>query len=253
MGMGVPVEGIRMDDMIRDGTGRETLSKQLTDRLGRRILSGEFPPGSRLPTERVLAEEYRVARHVVREALKRLETIGLLRIRQGSGIYVQQMQFDTGVKLFDLLLYDENRQLDGKFLLDVLEFREGLVRAIVRSATRRRNEADLGRLKLLLDELVVTHDEEKQEEILQEYYRVLVEATGNKVYHMVFNTLGGLLIRLRRLFDLPLVGSDTNLQTLREVYKAVKEGNPDEAEQVVARYMAVLDKTVSTILLAKQS
>ena len=234
-----------MDEVVRDGAGRETLSKQLTDRLGRRILLGEFPPGSRLPTERALAEEYGVARHVVREALKRLEAIGLLLIRQGSGIYVQQMQFDTGVKLFDLLLYDENRQLDGKFLLDVLEFREGLVRAIVRSATRRRTDEDLARLKLLLDELVVTYDENKQEEILQEYYLVLVNATGN--------TLGGLLIRLRRMFDLPLVGSDTNLQTLRSVYNAVRRGDPDEAEQVVARYMAILDKTVSTILLAKQS
>ncbi len=242
-----------MEDMDRVTAGRGTLSQQLTEKLGRRILSGEFPAGSRLPTERALSEEYGVARHVVREALKRLEAIGLLRIRQGSGIYVQQMQFDTGVKLFDVLLYDEQNRLDGKFLMDVLEFREAIVRAIVRSATRRRTDEHVARLKLLIDELVVTLDENKQEEILLEYYKVLVDATGNRVYRMVYNTLGGLLIRLRRMFDLPLVGSETNLQTIRAVYQAVRKGDPDEAEQMVSRYMSVLDKTVSAILVTKKS
>ena len=47
-----------------------TRSMDITERLTRRIISGEYPVGTKLPTERALAEEFDVARHVIREDRK---------------------------------------------------------------------------------------------------------------------------------------------------------------------------------------
>ena len=66
------------------------LYRQIADQLRGLIERGEYAAGSRLPTERDLAEQLKVSRPTVREALIALEVEGLVRIRVGSGIYVSE-------------------------------------------------------------------------------------------------------------------------------------------------------------------
>src|SRR5215475_9393917 len=68
------------------------LYRQIADQLRQLIDDGEYPVGSRLPTERELAEKLGVSRPTVREALVALEVEGRLRIKVGSGIYVIEHQ-----------------------------------------------------------------------------------------------------------------------------------------------------------------
>lgn len=65
------------------------LYRQVADQLRQLIDSGEYAVGSRLPTERELAEQFGLSRPTVREALIALEVEGRIRIRVGSGIYVR--------------------------------------------------------------------------------------------------------------------------------------------------------------------
>lgn len=66
------------------------LYRQVADHLRALIEAGDFPAGSRLPTERELAERLGISRPTVREALIALEVEGRVRIRVGSGIYVTE-------------------------------------------------------------------------------------------------------------------------------------------------------------------
>src|SRR4051794_11226766 len=75
---GVPLEAVEARRLYR----------QVADQLRALIDSGEYRVGSRLPTERDLAEQLKVSRPTVREALIALEVEGRERIRVGSGIYV---------------------------------------------------------------------------------------------------------------------------------------------------------------------
>ncbi|GAA4214436.1 GntR family transcriptional regulator [Actinocatenispora rupis] len=67
---------------------RSPLALSLAASLEREILSGHWPVGSKLPTERELAARSRVSRQVVREAFDELERAGFIIRRQGSGTYV---------------------------------------------------------------------------------------------------------------------------------------------------------------------
>lgn len=67
---------------------RSGLSDQVITELRNQITSGEWPVGSRIPTEPELVEQLGVARNTVREAVRALAHNGLLDIRQGSGTYV---------------------------------------------------------------------------------------------------------------------------------------------------------------------
>ena len=68
------------------------------------ILHGQYPPGSKLPPERELSKRLRVNRASLREALKKLEHLGLVRIRQGDGTRVQNFMETGGIELVQHLL-----------------------------------------------------------------------------------------------------------------------------------------------------
>ena len=63
--------------------------QQIADKLSAMIESGDFPPGSYLPPERELAEQFGVSRTSVREALIALEVSGLVSVRVGDGVKVR--------------------------------------------------------------------------------------------------------------------------------------------------------------------
>ncbi len=72
------------------------LYQQIAQQLRQLILSGEFPPGNRLPAERELASQLGVSRPSVREALIALEVEGWVEVRTGSGVYVLERSARTG-------------------------------------------------------------------------------------------------------------------------------------------------------------
>jgi GntR family transcriptional repressor for pyruvate dehydrogenase complex len=75
-------------------SGHEVRSEQVwsatVDHLRTLIDSGELPPGSRLPAERVLCDQLGISRGSLRQALRVLDSIGYVQIRAGSGTYVRE-------------------------------------------------------------------------------------------------------------------------------------------------------------------
>ncbi len=86
------------------------VSEEVTDRIKRAILLGEFKAGDKLPSERDLAKQFQVSRVAIREALRKLEHSGFTVIRQGAtgGTYVTDLTFEYLTDAFlDLFLSDK--------------------------------------------------------------------------------------------------------------------------------------------------
>lgn len=77
-----------------------TLGRELAESLRSRIIEGEFRPGSRLPSETTISQEYGVSRVTVRTAIKLLESQGIVHVQHGSGTYVADFggQVRTGLQ-----------------------------------------------------------------------------------------------------------------------------------------------------------
>lgn len=115
------------------------LYRQIADQLRSLIDSGEYAVGSRLPTERELADQLKVSRPTVREALIALEVEGRVRIRVGSGIYVIDPSDATPAP---------SAVIEGPFeLLRAREFLEG---AIAEQAARVATKDDIARIDAAL-------------------------------------------------------------------------------------------------------
>ena len=72
------------------------LYHSIADKLAQQIDDGKYPPGSRLPAERELAESFGVSRVTIREAEIALQALGRIRIKTGSGVYVEDSPPDQG-------------------------------------------------------------------------------------------------------------------------------------------------------------
>jgi GntR family transcriptional regulator, transcriptional repressor for pyruvate dehydrogenase complex len=68
---------------------RARVADQIIDTMRDRILTGVFPRGSKLPTEREFADEFGVSTPTIREAIRALTSLGLVEVRHGSGAYVR--------------------------------------------------------------------------------------------------------------------------------------------------------------------
>ncbi|MFE6779413.1 FadR/GntR family transcriptional regulator [Streptomyces sp. NPDC057702] len=121
---------------------RSALADQVIAQLRAQITTGEWPVGSRIPTEPELVEQLGVARNTVREAVRALAHNGLLDIRQGSGTYVVATSELAGVM---------NRRFAGADPLHIAELRSALEAEAARLAARRRTEPDMRQLAALLE------------------------------------------------------------------------------------------------------
>ncbi|UPK37362.1 FadR family transcriptional regulator [Bradyrhizobium sp. 186] len=113
------------------------LYRQVADQLRSLIDSGEYAVGSRLPTERELAEQLKVSRPTVREALIALEVEGRVRIRVGSGIYVIEPAGPAAPVPVAAVI-------EGPF--ELLRAREFLESAIAEQAARVATKDDIARI-----------------------------------------------------------------------------------------------------------
>jgi GntR family transcriptional regulator len=75
---------------------RTSLARRLAEDVRSRIMSGEYAPGERLPSEAELVRHYEVSRVTVRTALRTLEAQGLVDVRHGSGSFVSD--FGAGIR-----------------------------------------------------------------------------------------------------------------------------------------------------------
>ncbi|QKW11568.1 FadR/GntR family transcriptional regulator [Verrucosispora sp. NA02020] len=119
--------------------GRRT--NETITRLRRRIMAGEWPVGSRIPTEPQLVEDLGVGRNTVREAVRALAHAGVLECRQGSGTYVLST---------DELAPVVARRLTDDRMTEVIEVRRAFEVEAARLAARRRTAEDLAALDAAL-------------------------------------------------------------------------------------------------------
>jgi DNA-binding FadR family transcriptional regulator len=231
---------------LPSNTNTPTRPQEIAAKLTRRILSEEFPTGSKLPTERDLATQFETTRNVVREALKRLEAVGLVRIRQGSGIYVQNLQLTGGVELFDILLTRDDGSINIQFLHDVLEFRGHMVRLIVRLAAVRRTDEELvGIRQLVRERRAFMLDNDRASELTLKLFQQIAYAAHNRVYQLMFNTVERLSIELRAMIDVPLLGPEQTQAILERVVDAFDQKDDAMAELVVIRYVEALERALA--------
>jgi len=148
--------------------------------IERDLLSGVLKPGDHLPGERVLAGRLGVGRSSVREALRVLEVLGLIRTNTGSG-----PQAGAIIVAIPIGGMSELMRLQvaahGFSVADIVDTRLVLESAVVIDLARAPAEAPLGRAEELLDSMESVLTPEEFLALDAEFHLALAEASGNQV------------------------------------------------------------------------
>lgn len=169
------------------------VAEEVADRIRTLMLDGTFPPGEPLPSERHLAERFGVSRGSIRDALRTLETIGLLETRHGQGTFPHELSVERLVApLASVMAYRSDLQEE---LLDVRRMFEP---AVARAAAVRATDEDVADLQRILD---TQRQKLKsgQSAIAEDtaFHAILARATGNRVVMSIMATLNDLLVESR--------------------------------------------------------
>lgn len=225
--MVVPIE------RVMSKQDKVNISERVADSLRSSILQGEVEPGQRLPSERSLAEKFNVTRTTLREALKKLEQLKLVGMRQGQGITVR----DFKTASMDLLSYllSMDGKLDEQLMHNVLEARVLLVTEVTRLAALRANKQEIAQLEESLEALLHCKNIREYQLLDFEFYRLLAVASHNLVYALLMNTIKHIHSANVDLFLGITV--DTEVTAQSAIVEAVKQGNAVSAAGVAQAYL----------------
>ena len=162
------------------------VSEEVTERIKRAILLGEFKAGDKLPPERDLSKQFQVSRVAIREALRKLEHSGFIVTRQGAtgGTYVTELTFEYLADAFlDLFLSDKIG------IPELFQVRLFLEPEIARLAALAITPGYAQRLKEALqdEEHIATSLWEDIEMTTQVHY-VLAEMCGNRFFEAILRS-----------------------------------------------------------------
>ncbi|MFB6835876.1 GntR family transcriptional regulator [Streptomyces sp. NPDC056361] len=213
------------------GDGHPSLRERVYVELRERIIEAEYPAGTRL-VEREIAEELRVSRVPVREAMQRLESEGFLSVRPRRGSVVA----DFGPR-------------DAAHLFDVRENLEGLA---ARLAARHATPAQLRDLEGLLARARTAAESGRLREAVSlnaDFHRRIVELSGNP---LLADLMAPLDSRLRRLFRLTSAQSDGEPMcgAHERLYAAVRDRDEDGAETLARAHVADTRASTERLLAA---
>jgi len=220
--------------------GRPLAADRLSDRLAadlrQRVDSGALQPGERLPTELALAAQYSVSRTVVREAVSRLRSMGLLVARQGSGVFVaprdaaRPLDFDAAV-LAHL----------GS-VLDVVEVRRALEAEVAALAATRAGTTQRAAIEQALrrvDESVASGSAAVDEDLA--FHQAIAEASGNAQFPRLLRHLEQYLrdamAVTRRNESLKPEYMDQVRREHRAIADAIAQHDADAARAAAAEHM----------------
>jgi len=165
-----------------------SLTESIAARLRNEILGGTYKAGERLPAERDLASRLGVNRGSVREALKKLEQMGLVVIRRGDGATVRHLH-EASIEIVRHLLI-VNGVVNRRLLEQVLDAHEMLVAGAAHLAVERGSPEDHRRARELLRHLTRPGvSDTEQAALFDALVDLITQASGNLVLQLVRNVI----------------------------------------------------------------
>lgn len=197
----------------------DRLSDRLAARLMQQIERGTLKPGDRLPTEAQLAATHGVSRSVVREAVHQVRSRGLLRSRQGSGVYVAALPQNRP------LAFDPKVLESMQAVVQVVELRRVLEGEMAALAAERATRAQLAGLKRALAAIDAATDAGHlglEEDFA--FHRAVGDATGNPQFPRLLAFLEQYLLDAMRVTKGNEARRDDWMQQVRAEHRAILDG-----------------------------
>jgi DNA-binding FadR family transcriptional regulator len=226
--------------MDRRPIDKRHISHQVYDHILDNILNGIWPPGSKLPSEHELCLLLGVSRVPIREALKRLNAMGIAQTRQGEGSYV--MMLTPGMFMNSLL---PMLVLNRKSMMDILEYRRIVEPENAALAARHADETDIGNIASTIEEINRVGKPALEFAIADmKFHLDIARATKNSVLFNVSNVIRDVMVSYYRKIN-ELMGVDRALRYHQLIFEAIRDRDEEAARRWMQEHIATTIDDVS--------
>jgi len=216
----------------KEGLTRGSQFDFAVENLEKLIVEGSMKPGEKLPSERELVKILAISRSVLREALRVLESRGIITILQGKGVYVRKPGMHTVVEPVRRLLQDGSITLGS-----LMQARCLIEPQIVRLACLNMREEHFAILEKECSEMKKYHNyNERYLEADKRFHSQLAISTGNPVLAIMLWPTVALLPGFHMLIypgATDQIGADHDT-----ILDALKKRDPDAAEKAMKKHLA---------------
>ncbi len=216
----------------------DRLSDQINRILRLAIFKGELKPGDKLPTEERIAKDLKVSKVTVREALRQMESEGLIEKRRGlrGGSFVAEPNHS---KISEIILtYIRWAAITPQQLA---EFRMLLEPLLAAQAARNRTEEDLAAIRKHMENYTRHLDEGRAEkDVGLRYHRLVAEACHNPMINAVMDAVLEVFVEIFARIPMSVEDSRIDLDFCRRIYRCLEEREADRARELMVDHFRVL-------------
>jgi GntR family transcriptional regulator, transcriptional repressor for pyruvate dehydrogenase complex len=219
---------------------RSKLSGEVEGILLKGIIKGQVCVGEKLPTERDLARDLNVNRSTVRAALGKLESLDLVEIRHGDGVYVKDYLKSGSLELIRALILLDEQQRDS-IISTCLKFRTVIGPEMASLAAKNRTDEDLKALEEVLSDDSGLSIVEKDIQV----HHIIARASTNILYLVLLNFFNKFVIDFGYLYFDDPVNVKRSQAFHQEIYQAIKAGDGKKARKIMDDVMGFAEDAVA--------
>ncbi len=218
---------------------KRRVHEEIIAQIRRQLAEGRWKPGDRLPSERDLSERFKVSRASVREAIRALESAGLVRIKTGEGTYVASGSEVLLSPLASVLLQQKD------VYLDIFEARKVIEPEIAALAARRASQEEIQKMEGILEEQARQIAQgESGVEADTAFHSLLTQSTKNKIILRLNDAIVDSLHETRER-SLNVHGRPArSLAGHREILKAVRAKDSARARRAMLQHLTSIEGNV---------
>jgi GntR family transcriptional repressor for pyruvate dehydrogenase complex len=212
---------------------RPNAADELTFELIDLLKEQALEPGDRLPSVTALANRFAVTPPTIREALRRLQALGFLGFRHGSGVYLREPLERV------IVSNPYSGQLERDVILDLIDARLLIEPHLARLAVARGGKADIAELERILDRAdQALHG---QDDLLSDlnlgFHRAIARLSGNSVLSQTMDSLLDLYAAEQLVILKVYDDRERDAREHRAVFEAIRDGRPDLAAERMRKHL----------------
>ncbi|TYO96898.1 FadR/GntR family transcriptional regulator [Desulfallas thermosapovorans] len=215
--------------------------EEIIEQVKEMINKGVLNPGDRLMTEREMAEKMQVGRSAVREALRALEAMGIIKVKPGEGTFINDTTPDALLRSFSTLAMDDETARELMELRKILEVEAAVL------AAKRSNEKQLKAMSYALQQMEQDLKEGNLGEMADmNFHFAIAQAAGNSLLYKLMNTIADTMTTLlavaRQRLYLDPVNPPRLLREHKVIYRAISNSDAAAARKAMLQHLTGVEE-----------
>ena len=216
------------------------ISQNIVEQIRDNILAGKLKPSDRLPSEKELSLEFGVSKASLREALRALESLGMLEVKQGmsGGAFVKEVDLETARNNMFNYIFFQNPTI-GEFT-QLRTFIEPPVAEIAALKCTQTDldylEDNLNRTREKMDSVPFYYDLDTK------FHHRLAEISGNRLICFVIDSLKNAIVQIKLQLELDRDFSIQVYKAHMRIFDALRKREPEQAREEMHRHIVEVDE-----------